>query len=148
MVSQNEVIIDNDAYVLDGASLPTTPIASAAQNPTQSSVHASKQGEGSSKGKKHKGKLDDSVDVFLKRGFETITEALKEDNAILTEVRPRVYSTEEVFAGLQNIGVEQPLLLKAYRFLNTNAGRVREFFGCPTEFRITLLEDIMRDSYI
>ncbi|GAB2231283.1 hypothetical protein Droror1_Dr00027572 [Drosera rotundifolia] len=102
----------------------------------------------SSKGKKRKGKLDDSVDVFLKTGFETITEALKEGNSILREVRPRVYSAEEVFAGLQNIGVEQPLLLKAYRFLNADARGVREFFGCPTEFRTTLLEDMMRDSYI
>ncbi|GAB2293831.1 hypothetical protein Dimus_028043 [Dionaea muscipula] len=72
--------------------------------------------EGSSKGKKRKGKLDDSVDVFLKRGFETIVEAFKEGNAILREIRPRVYSAEEVFTGLQNIGVEQRLLLK-WQFL-------------------------------
>ncbi|GAB2299316.1 hypothetical protein Dimus_033391 [Dionaea muscipula] len=103
---------------------PTTPIATNAQNPTQSSVHASKHEEGSIKGKKRKGKLDDSADVFLKRGFEAVIEALREGNAILREVRPRVYSAEEVFAGLQNIGVEQPLHLKAYRFLNADAGRI------------------------
>ncbi|GAB2238755.1 hypothetical protein Droror1_Dr00024668 [Drosera rotundifolia] len=74
MMSQNAAIIDNDVYMLDEASPPATHIATNAQ----SSVHASKHKEGSTKDKKRKGKLDESANVFLKRGFEAVTEALRE----------------------------------------------------------------------
>ncbi|TYH71624.1 hypothetical protein ES332_D05G197300v1 [Gossypium tomentosum] len=52
--------------------------------------------------------------------------------------QPRVYSEQEVFAELVNIG--------AYIFLTANAGRVRAFFGCSAEERKEFLLQMMYTS--
>lgn len=54
---------------------------------------------------------------------------LHEGNLALKEGQPCVYSDEEVFQELENLGVEE---VHAYNFITSNPGLVRAFFGCPT----------------
>ncbi|KAE8076984.1 hypothetical protein FH972_015598 [Carpinus fangiana] len=96
--------------------------------------------------KKRKGSGDD----FCMREFEGIraaikevAEAIREGNAIIKKGQARVYSEEEVFSELVNMGVEQNLRYRAYTFLTEDAARVRAFFGCPIDERKKFLLQMM-----
>ncbi|XVE94403.1 hypothetical protein REPUB_Repub02eG0005600 [Reevesia pubescens] len=92
------------------------------------------------------------LEVF-EREFKSIREAIKdtadairEGNIIAERGRPRVYSEQEVFAELVNIGVDTRLRYKAYTFLIADAGRARALFGCPAEERKEFLLHMMYSS--
>lgn len=89
---------------------------------------------------------------YLKGSFKSIREAIKdvaeairEGNVIAERGQPRVYSEQEVFAELLNVGVEIQLHYRAYIFLIENAGRVRPLFGCPAEERKEFLLQILNE---
>lgn len=110
----------------------------------------------SSKGTKRKGAM---VDLLLEQfqvfnnGINEVAAALREGNQVLhegnlalKEGQPRVYSEEEVFQELENLGVEEDLQFLAYNFITSNPGLVRAFFGCPTHRRKAWLVEKMRAS--
>lgn len=95
-------------------------------------------------------KRDAPEDDLLKREFESmreaissVTEAIREGNAIAKRSRARVYSEEDVFRELVNIGIDERLRYKAYNFLTQDATRVRALFGCPIEERKNFLLQLM-----
>ncbi|EXB55017.1 hypothetical protein L484_007348 [Morus notabilis] len=79
----------------------------------------------------------------MREAISSVTEAIREGNAIAKRSRARVYSEEEVFAELVNIGVDERLRYKAYTFLTQDATRVRAFFGCPVEERKNFVLQLM-----
>ncbi|XWS14366.1 hypothetical protein CRYUN_Cryun35bG0003100 [Craigia yunnanensis] len=116
---------------------------------SQVDSEAPSQSATSLKGKKRKAPR---VEVF-QREFKSIREAIKdvadairEGNVIAERGRPRVYSEQEVFAELVNIGIDTQLRYKAYTFLIANTGRVRALFGCPAEERKEFLLQMMYSS--
>ena len=99
-----------------------------------------------SKGKKRNAPRDD----LCRREFESIraainsvAEAIREGNTVAKRGQARVYSEEEVFAELVNLGVDKMIRYRAYTFLTENTSRVRAFFGCPVEDRKNFLLQLM-----
>lgn len=137
MMSHNEVTLtlEDPNGTNDGNDrLPTSVEAKSCQIDSQ----APSQSATSSKGKKRKAPRN----FDFSREFASIREAIKdfaaairEGNAIAERGRPHVYSEQEVFAELVNIGIDSQLWYRAYTFLISNVGRVRAFFGCPSEER-------------
>ncbi|KAJ7980104.1 Myb/SANT-like domain containing protein [Quillaja saponaria] len=108
-----------------------------------------RQSTASPKGKKRKALLD----AECKREFESIreainnvAEAIREGNAVIERGRARIYSEDDIFTELVNIGLDQNILYSAYIFLIKDAARVRAFFGCPAEERKNFLLHIMDAS--
>ncbi|GAV60908.1 LOW QUALITY PROTEIN: hypothetical protein CFOL_v3_04436, partial [Cephalotus follicularis] len=96
------------------------------------------QSETSSNDKKRKAS---ACEGELKRTMEAINDvakAIREGNAIVEGV-PQIYSEEEVFAELVNLGVEEHLGYKAYIFHVEDAARVRALFDYPVEGRTDFL---------
>ncbi|KAG5515026.1 hypothetical protein RHGRI_036157 [Rhododendron griersonianum] len=103
-------------------------------------------------------KFDQLMAIFGKdrvfnNGINEVAAALREGNLVLhegnlalKEGQPRVYSEEEVFQELENLGVEEDLQFLAYNFITSNPGLVRAFFGCPTHRRKAWLVEKMRAS--
>uniref|UniRef100_A0A803N8A1 Uncharacterized protein n=1 Tax=Chenopodium quinoa TaxID=63459 RepID=A0A803N8A1_CHEQI len=114
---------------------------------SSSASKSERKGESSSKGKKRKGSPDDDYEIqVLKEGLDSVAEARREGNSILKQIYPRVFSRDEIFEEILNLGVEESQQLKAYRFFNANETRVREFFGCPQRIRKAFLIQMMEEE--
>ncbi|PON80153.1 hypothetical protein PanWU01x14_006030 [Parasponia andersonii] len=98
------------------------------------------------KGKKRNAPRDDLCRrefEGIKAAINSVAEAIREGNTIAKRGQARVYSEEEVFAELVNLGVDKRLRYRGYTFLTQNASRVRAFFGCPVEERKNFLLQLM-----
>uniref|UniRef100_A0A803KPA7 DDE Tnp4 domain-containing protein n=1 Tax=Chenopodium quinoa TaxID=63459 RepID=A0A803KPA7_CHEQI len=61
---------------------------------SSSASKSESKGESSSKGKKRKGSPDDDYEIqVLKEGLDSVSEAIREGNSILKQIRPQVYSS-------------------------------------------------------
>ncbi|KAH7844679.1 hypothetical protein Vadar_030561 [Vaccinium darrowii] len=142
LVAENEVHLEN----FDDMIAVSSPL------PTSQKNHM--EPPSSSRGNKRKGAM---VELLLEQlqvcnnGIVEVAAALREGNQVLhegnlalKEGQQRVYSEEEVFKELENIGVEEDLLFRAYNFITSNTGLVRAFFGCPTHRRKAWLTEKMR----
>ena len=79
----------------------------------------------------------------IRDAIKDVAEAIREGNDIIKRGQSLVYSEEEVFAELVNMGCDKNLRYKAYTFLTQDAARVRAFFGCPTNERKDFLLQMM-----
>ncbi|XP_030922744.1 uncharacterized protein LOC115949604 [Quercus lobata] len=79
----------------------------------------------------------------IRDAIKDVAEAIREGNDIIKRGQSLVYSEEEVFAELVNMGCDKNLRYKAYTFLTQDAARVRAFFGCPTDERKDFLLQMM-----
>ena len=68
--------------------------------------------------------------------FQSMTEAIKEGNAIFEKSQPQVYSEQELWNDLQIMGLPQQMLTDAFLYMVENPSRRRAFFGCPFHFRV------------
>ena len=104
------------------------------------------QVEKSSKGIKRKASMIDSLDKhveILKSGMSNVADAIREGNAIVEKAQPRIYSEEEVYSELLNIGVSENMQLDAFLFLIKRASQKRAFFAVPSDRRYELLLKMM-----
>ncbi|XP_022769393.1 uncharacterized protein LOC111312916 isoform X2 [Durio zibethinus] len=116
---------------------------------SQTDSQAPSQSATSLKGKKRKAPRIELLERELKsirEAIKDVADAIREGNLIAERGRPRVYTEQEVFAELVNIGIDTQLRYKAYAFLIANAGRVRALFGCPAEERKEFLLQMMYSS--
>ncbi|XVF38154.1 hypothetical protein REPUB_Repub20aG0075300 [Reevesia pubescens] len=97
----------------------------------------------SSKGKKRKGNMWEREFKKIRDSISNVVEAIREGNAVMERGQAYVYSEEEVFEELVNIGVEKHLIYSAYRFLIEDPARARAFFGFPAEERKDYLIQMM-----
>ena len=100
----------------------------------------------SSKGIKRKASMMESLDKYAKNlqsGLSSVADAIREGNIIAERGRPRIYSEEEVYAELINIGVPENLQLDAFLFLIKSAAKMRAFFAVPNDRRYELLLKLM-----
>ncbi|XP_021733982.1 uncharacterized protein At2g29880-like [Chenopodium quinoa] len=99
LVSQNEIILE-DFGCNNSPIMQKLGSSGASKNESK--------GESSSKGKKRKGSPDDDYEIqVLKEGLDSVAEAIREGNSILKQIRPRVYSSDEIFEEIVNLGVEE-----------------------------------------
>lgn len=137
LVGLNKITLEN--FGSDAYGLPTL----ASSSSSKSEIKA----ESSSKGKKRKGSPEGDYEVqVLKEGLDSVADAIREGNSILKQIRPRVYSSDEIFDEIVKLGVEDNKQFKAYRFLNAKDTRVREFFGCPQRIRRAFLDQMMEED--
>ena len=102
------------------------------------------------KGKKQNAPRDDACRrefESIRKAIHSVAEAIREANAVAKRSQARVYSEEEVFSELVNLGVDKRLKYRAYTFLTQNALRVRAFFGCPVEERKNFLLQLMHGPH-
>lgn len=95
------------------------------------------------KSKKRKTRAWEREFEGIREAISGVAEAIREGNAISERARQHVYTEEEVFAELVNIGVEKHLRYKAYTFLVEHPERARAFFGYPVDERKDFLLEMM-----
>ncbi|XP_048332341.1 uncharacterized protein LOC107419794 isoform X2 [Ziziphus jujuba] len=143
VLSQNEVILTLEDLngMNDGDQSPTSLEANSQIDSQAPSLSAT-----SLKGKKRKAPRNFDFErefANIREAIKNVAVAIREGNAVAERGRPHVYSEQEVFAELVNIGVDSQIRYRAYTFLISNAGRVRAFFGCPTDERKEFLLQMM-----
>ncbi|RYR79198.1 hypothetical protein Ahy_A01g004034 isoform A [Arachis hypogaea] len=65
---------------------------------------------------------------------------------ILEQSRPRIYSENDVWNELENLGVMPELRMRCYRFLCREDRAKREFFGVPADVRLATLYELMKEA--
>ncbi|PON90474.1 Myb/SANT-like domain containing protein, partial [Trema orientale] len=133
---QNEVAFTLED--LNGANGANDMLPTSAEANSQIDSQAPSLSATSSKGKKRKATKNFEFErefASVREAIKDVAAAIREGNAIAERSRPRVYSEQDVFKELVNIGIDFQLRFRAYTFLIANAGRVRAFFGCPVDER-------------
>ncbi|XP_010666659.2 uncharacterized protein LOC104883794 isoform X1 [Beta vulgaris subsp. vulgaris] len=139
-IDEIDVMVTQNEATLQGFD-PNSPSAAKSTSPT------TPKSESSSKGKKRKEISEEDYEIkILKQGLDSVADAIREGNSILKQICPRVYSSDEIYEEIVSIGVEESKQFKAYRYLNANDTRVKEFFGCPKNFRKAFLIQMMEED--
>lgn len=144
VMSQNDVTLTLED--LNGTNDGNDLLPTSAEANSQIDIQPPSQSATSSKGKKRKATRNFDFERELssvRDAIKDVAAAIREGNAIAERSRPHVYSEQEVFRELVNIGVEKQLRFRAYTFLIANARRVRAFFGCPVGERKEFLLQMM-----
>ncbi|RYQ93402.1 hypothetical protein Ahy_B09g099681 [Arachis hypogaea] len=65
---------------------------------------------------------------------------------ILEQSRPRIYSENNVWTELENLGVMLELRMRCYRFLCREDRAKRKFFGVSVDVRLATLYELMKEA--
>ncbi|XLT65165.1 hypothetical protein HN873_021604, partial [Arachis hypogaea] len=65
---------------------------------------------------------------------------------ILEQSRPRIYSENDVWTELENLGVMPELCMRCHRFLCREDRAKRKFFGVPADVRLATLYELMKEA--
>ncbi|XP_057720378.1 uncharacterized protein LOC130934870 [Arachis stenosperma] len=68
------------------------------------------------------------------------------DLVILEQSKPRIYSENDVWNELENLGVMPELRMRCYHFLCREDRAKRDFFGVPADVRLATLYELMREA--
>ncbi|KAJ8446982.1 hypothetical protein Cgig2_006610 [Carnegiea gigantea] len=144
LVSQNEISLENIAVDFANVNMHKTVKESGKES--ASPLEATTENYGaktSSKKTKTKSKVLDNELEVLKNGFETVANALMKSTAELVKPARLVIDESKVWILLEEIGLADDAITKAYVYLVDNPEKLKALLASPEARRKDVLKTIM-----
>ncbi|KAK1373297.1 Myb/SANT-like domain-containing protein [Heracleum sosnowskyi] len=142
--------LNNDDDIQFVAATPSPQEASNSASEAKGKKRKCEEEEDINKGKKKKCEEEENINKKIMNSLENVANAireghaiLKESNVILEKSRQRVYTEEEIYTGLETIGVDETKICEAHLFLVKHPESARAVFGCPVQIRKKILKELM-----
>ncbi|KAK1427003.1 hypothetical protein QVD17_15685 [Tagetes erecta] len=134
VILESQYNIDDDVQVIDlMSSLP------------EQSSSAKKY-----KSRKRKVEQDEDLTSMIKVSVGSLANVIAEGNKIIQEtnnilerVYHREYTGEEIYNGLEPMGLESHEIARALNYLAANQAKARMLFSCPPQIQLGVLRDMM-----